>query len=174
MTVARELNDALETYRSGRLNRWIIGTTRSGASRVLTGLGPLLVGSALGALGLWFSFGLPTTCAVLTLGCRSWNAVAAGAVGASVSLLVRLNDFNRETAQNPFVLVLTGFVKPLVGVAFALAAVAAISAGIVPLRVGPDAGLDFYWSVAFVTGFSERLAHDVLGSVDGAATRGTR
>jgi len=94
-------------------------------------------------------------------------AVLAGGLGAIVSVLQRMTtgrlNLNHETAPN--LLTAYGAVRPLVGAVLGMAVFAAIYGGLVPvLDVPQDNGekLAFFAALAFLGGFNERFAQDML------------
>lgn len=94
-------------------------------------------------------------------------AVAMGALGSTVSVIVRANTFIRQAQENENDLFLTGFFRPFVGMSFAIFCVALVEAGIfsgifdLTNRKDTDRTY-FYVAIAFVAGFSERLVRDVV------------
>ena len=94
-------------------------------------------------------------------------AVAMGALGSTISVIVRANTFIQQAQKNENDLFLTGFFRPFVGMSFAIFCVALVEAGIFSgifdLRDRKDADRAyFYVAIAFVAGFSERLVRDVV------------
>jgi hypothetical protein len=95
-----------------------------------------------------------------------WVGVA-GAIGSVVSILVRIRDFDNQQAEHRSILFFTGFFKPVVGVASALFVVSLFEAGIITLQLaGPTHEQFFYVALAFVAGFSERLAEDLVSKAE--------
>ncbi|MGC1528866.1 MAG: hypothetical protein WA783_22675 [Phormidesmis sp.] len=95
-------------------------------------------------------------------------AVAMGALGSTISVIVRANTFIRQTEENNNDLFLTGFFRPFVGMSFAIFCVALIEAGIfsgifdLNKREDAEEKIYLYVAIAFVSGFSERLVRDVV------------
>ncbi len=95
-------------------------------------------------------------------------AVAMGALGSTISVIVRANTFIRQAEENNNDLFLTGFFRPFVGMSFAIFCVALIEAGIfsgifdLNSRKDAEDQVYFYVAIAFVAGFSERLVRDVV------------
>ena len=129
-------------------------------------------------------------------------AAFAGALGSMMSILIRLDQMEKEDIKNPFLL---GALKPLIGAIFGIAVFAILStrvidilpssfylyerqlgearadtgAGTLPaeLRGDPLGELDSQelykiFLVAFLAGFSERLANDTLKSVGSTRSLG--
>lgn len=110
----------------------------------------------------------------LTLVFNSWTssiaALVAGAIGAVVSVIQRINsgDFTLDyDVGRPYALFLGGL-RPLIGGAFALVLAFAFSSGITHLPVSQsDPETDRRLAilvVGFLAGFSERWAQDTLAS----------
>jgi hypothetical protein len=93
----------------------------------------------------------------------------AGFVGAAVSLAIKIKDYSRLTDVDTRVLLYTGFFKPLIGMAFALFIYMVLSSGIIEMGVAADKARFFFVAVAFVAGFSERFAKDVISKVEQTA-----
>jgi hypothetical protein len=90
-----------------------------------------------------------------------------GALGSVTSIMVRLQDFNAQHSEKPGALVLFGFFKPIIGMFFALFAYALFNAGLVPAVVPPEGkAIYFYITIAYVAGFSERFAADLIAQVE--------
>jgi hypothetical protein len=90
-----------------------------------------------------------------------------GALGSVTSIMVRLQDFNAQYGEKPGALVLFGFFKPIIGMFFALFCYALFNAGLVPAVVPPEGkAIYFYITIAFVAGFSERFAGDLISQVE--------
>ena len=93
----------------------------------------------------------------------------AGALGAVVSVATRLRDLTRLEAVDAQMLLYTGFFKPLIGISFALFVYVALNSGILSVTIAEGKENFFFAAVAFVAGFSERLAKDVISRVEGVA-----
>ncbi len=96
-----------------------------------------------------------------------WLAISMGALGSTVSVIVRANTFIHQAQETDNDLFLTGFFRPFVGMSFAIFCVALVEAGIfsglVDVTKREDANRTyFYVAIAFVAGFSERLVRDVV------------
>jgi hypothetical protein len=89
---------------------------------------------------------------------------AAGAVGALVSVMARMNsgkttlewEFGKDTLRTG------GLVRPFVGGVFGLATFFALRSGVVKIAALDATSFWFVTLFAFVSGFSERLAQDML------------
>jgi len=99
----------------------------------------------------------------------------AGAVGSIVSMLVRIQDFDNEQAEHRAILFFTGFFKPVIGIASALFMVIVLEAGLIPLGIeDADRRVFFFLALAFVAGFSERLASDIVSRTEGKVLGGVQ
>jgi len=91
-----------------------------------------------------------------------------GALGASVSLILRIKDFSKLREIDSEVLLYTAIFKPMVGASFALFVFMALNAGIVQLTIAQGKDRFLFAAVAFVAGFSERFVKDVIHKVAGS------
>lgn len=173
LALATSMRQAIEVRaKAPRVIRWIRGGG-SPSTRVILGLGSMLAfAGALIAL---------TTIVARLLPPRAWTTILgmdaemlllvalAGALGSVVSIMVRLRDFERGGEADPSIMFLTGFFKPVVGVSFALFVYVVFNAGVLPLAVESAKSLYFFAALAFVSGFSERFATDVVARTEQAA-----
>lgn len=93
-----------------------------------------------------------------------------GAIGAIVSIMMRIKGLQDDLGSygsnvDPWPFFFFGLFKPLVGAVFALFAFAAIRSGIIPISVPDDEGWLFV-ALAFIAGFSERFAGDVVAGAE--------
>lgn len=95
----------------------------------------------------------------------------AGALGSVISILIRLDEYKDTDYKGSSAPILVGFAKPLIGTAFGLLLFTILSSNILPIIKVPDSGTTqqssdiryyFFFSVAFMVGFSERLAKDII------------
>jgi hypothetical protein len=91
-----------------------------------------------------------------------------GALGASVSLVLRIRDFSKLREVDPEALLYTAIFKPILGAAFSLFVFLALNAGIVTISVPAGKEKFLYGAIAFVAGFSERFTKDVISKVAGS------
>ena len=95
--------------------------------------------------------------------------IVAGCTGAAVSVMQRMT---RATLKIDYTMGDTvrtlGVFRPLIGAIFALAVFFILRAHLIPHLVVPtdDTSIFFFSAVAFVTGFSERLAQDMLATTE--------
>ena len=93
-------------------------------------------------------------------------AVSMGALGSAVSVIVRSHKFVEQNKEGQSDLFFTGFFRPLVGMSFAIFAVALIESGIFSgiFRIAEreNRNVYLYMAIAFIAGFSERLVEDVV------------
>ncbi len=97
-----------------------------------------------------------------------------GGVGSIVSMLVRIEDFDNQEAEHRAILFFTGFFKPIIGIASALFVVTILEAGLIPLAIeNVDQRTFFFLALAFVAGFSERLASDIVAQAEAKVLNGS-
>jgi hypothetical protein len=122
-----------------------------------------------------------------TLSQLLWVA-AAGTLGSIVSILIRvIEEFHDKDYRDRLTPFFIGFFKPVIGASFGILFLAFVNSGVVstplfPVGSGPATpSLDtrsetrndnqqsvfFLFAVAFVVGFSERLAKDTITRLDG-------
>ena len=135
----------------------------SPVSRVILGLGTLMstvIPLALLTIGLLTVFdtqkifGTDTPLLLLI--------ATAGAVGGAVSIMVRLQEFEPLKKTDASILFLTGFFKPIIGTAFALFVFSALKSGWIPVNPPESTWYYFFPALAFISGFSERFAKDMI------------
>lgn len=97
----------------------------------------------------------------------SWVGVV-GAQGAAVSLIIRLARLVDDD-QPPTLHFLNGLLKPFVGMTFAHLSYSVFESGMIAKPVLTE-GREIYFAVAvaFVAGFSERFAKDLVERIPGA------
>ncbi|NEP17919.1 MAG: hypothetical protein F6J97_13610 [Leptolyngbya sp. SIO4C1] len=99
--------------------------------------------------------------------------VSFGALGSAVSVIVRSQQFIEQAGQKDLFLV--GFLRPLVGMAFAVFIFALIESGIFAnlIRLNQPEDIDttqLYVAIAFIAGFSERLVMNVVTRTEDTIT----
>ncbi len=101
-------------------------------------------------------------------------AVSMGALGSAVSVIVRANKFIEQGKEGQSDLFFTGFFRPIVGMSFAIFAVAVIESGIFSgvfkITQDEDSTVYLYMTIAFLAGFSERLVEDVVLKTENSLT----
>ncbi|MEM6401519.1 MAG: hypothetical protein AAF757_15000 [Cyanobacteria bacterium P01_D01_bin.116] len=101
-------------------------------------------------------------------------AVSMGALGSAVSIIVRANKFIKQGKEGESDLFFTGFFRPIVGMSFAIFAVALIESGvfsgILQISARENRTIYLYMAIAFVAGFSERLVEDVVLKTENTLT----
>lgn len=106
----------------------------------------------------------------------AWVGIV-GAQGAAVSLIIRLASLVRDD-QPPALHFLNGLLKPFVGMSFAHLSYMVFASGLIAKPAVEKRDFYFYVAVAFVAGFSERFARDLVeripGGGRGADTEGNR
>jgi hypothetical protein len=151
--------------------RLFLGLLRGGtpSTKVILGLGTLLYLAI--PLGVLF---LPSIKQLNPVGGLDYsslvNVAVAGGLGSVVSIMVRIQDFSSLTKVDPSVLFFTGFFKPVIGMSFALFVFAMLNAGLLPLAIDttkePWKAQYFFLALAFVAGFSERFARDIVAKTE--------
>jgi hypothetical protein len=104
-----------------------------------------------------------------------YGCLAAGAIGAVVSVLQRINSgrFDLEYDVGRAYVTFLGALRPAIGAVFGLVIYFAVSSRIVKLFELPAAGTPRLYAllvIAFIAGFSERWAQDTLTSLTGGGT----
>ena len=101
-------------------------------------------------------------------------AVSMGALGSAVSIIVRYKKFIEQSKEGESDLFFTGFSRPIVGMSFAIFAVALIESGvfsgIFTITKQQSRTVYLYMSIAFIAGFSERLVEDVVLKTENTLT----
>ena len=93
---------------------------------------------------------------------------AAGGVGSMISMFARLDSFSALSGTDKRILWMIGAFKPVMGVAFALFAFAALQANLLPLNFEDSPSSHFtYVTLAFIAGFSERMSRILTTMVEG-------
>jgi hypothetical protein len=90
----------------------------------------------------------------------------AGAFGSIISIMVRIQDFDRSSTPDPASQVFVGAFRPVIGIGFALFGYVAVKAGILPIGVPAEQAPYFFAALAFLCGFSERLANDLVAKTE--------
>jgi hypothetical protein len=93
-------------------------------------------------------------------------AVVAGGVGAVISVMTRISagKLSLDCHATTALLRLAGFFRPLIGAISGLIIYVVVQAGLVPVTPPTQAkGVYFFTAIAFLAGFSERWAQDMLG-----------
>ena len=96
----------------------------------------------------------------------AWVGVV-GAQGAAVSLIIRLASLVRND-QPPALHFLNGLLKPFIGMSFAHLSYMVFASGLIAKPAVEKRDIYFYVAGAFVAGFSERFARDLIGRIPGA------
>ena len=99
--------------------------------------------------------------------------LSMGALGSAVSVIVRAKQFI-EQSDGHADLFFVGFFRPIVGMTFAIFAIAIIQSGVSlniisfgsPTRSDSQPNTQLYIVIAFIAGFSERLIKDVVGKTE--------
>jgi len=93
-----------------------------------------------------------------------------GVLGSVVSIMQRLDQFERPKRRSHSLVLFTGVALPLIGGVFAMVIAAVFRTGIVSTALTePQPGTDFpyfYVVIGFLSGFSERFAGNILGRAE--------
>jgi len=95
----------------------------------------------------------------------AWVGVV-GAQGAALSLIIRLATLARDD-QPPALHFLNGLLKPFIGMSFAHLSYMVFASGLIAKPALENRDYYFYVAVAFVAGFSERFAKDLVQRIPG-------
>ena len=93
-------------------------------------------------------------------------AATFGMLGAVVSVLLRLSEFENAQRRSRQFLRMTGVVLPLVGVVFACVTYALFTSDLINFGPAVEDNTSFFIVVGFLSGFSERFTRGLLGSVE--------
>ncbi|WP_334973226.1 hypothetical protein [Nostoc sp.] len=99
-------------------------------------------------------------------------ALAGGTLGSIISILIRIEQFNDHKYLDSMTPFLIGAVKPIIGGGFGLVFLAFINSQIFlnpnVIKLTDDVGQkkSIIFAVAFIVGFSERLAKDTIGKAE--------
>ncbi|MBC1274845.1 hypothetical protein GNF10_02340, partial [Nostoc sp. UCD121] len=112
-------------------------------------------------------------------------AISAGTLGSIISILIRIEEFQKKKYSDPLTPFLVGAFKPMIGGAFAVLFLALINSGLISMFINPsifklnpttnqessqDQQRSLIFVIAFVVGFSERLAKDFIGKAEEIAS----
>ncbi|MEO5807731.1 hypothetical protein [Devosia sp.] len=106
----------------------------------------------------------------------NYGAVAAfyGLLGAVVSILLRIHEFDRIRRSQQYLFV-SGAVLPIVGVIFAAVACGIFASGLISssaISGDAEVAVYFYVVLGFLSGFSERFVRGLLETIDGRLSGG--
>jgi hypothetical protein len=89
--------------------------------------------------------------------------IVFGASGSVVSVITRAPEVIKETQEKDLDPFLAGFLKPLMGMFFALFVFTLLEAGFLPFSINQEnKKVYFYISVAFIAGFSEKKVMELI------------
>jgi hypothetical protein len=107
-------------------------------------------------------------------------AGCAGSLGAVLSVLTRItraqtaNSLNIDFQVGRVLIFLAGMFRPVVGALLATGLYVLINGGLIPLKIPAQSRGEFFFAaIAFLAGFSERLAQDALVRTSRATFLGT-
>jgi hypothetical protein len=106
-------------------------------------------------------------------------AIVFGLLGAVVSVLLRLSEFETATRRSRQFLLMTGIMLPIVGAVFASVTCALFASKIINFSFASESNQDALWKnsyffivIGFLSGFSERFTRGLLGTAENVVTRG--
>lgn len=121
------------------------------------------LGVAVLALLGWILYLAPASPLDLAL---TMGILTAGGFGAVVSVMVRISHGRLEIDPRAglYAAGLSGAFRPVLGAVFGVAIYVVVMSGLLPVEVPAEAGAraHFFYALAFLAGFSERLAQDVF------------
>lgn len=96
----------------------------------------------------------------------------AGGVGSIISIVSRLKEYDSEKYGDSFLPIFVGIVKPIIGVSFGILLFTLVRSGTFFIQEPEGMGHQqcFYLSIAFIAGFSERFAKDVVSRAESTFT----
>jgi hypothetical protein len=93
------------------------------------------------------------------------RALSAGAIGATVSVMIRITrgqKFDVDSTQGLAMTMLAGAFRPVVGAVLGASLYVLLLAGLLPLEIPQESAGYFFAAVGFLGGFSERWAQDTI------------
>lgn len=97
-------------------------------------------------------------------------------MGSLASILTRLSSIDLKDQVSDVLLLVSGATRPIVALFFALVVYLILAAGIIDIRIGNASASNettIYLIAAFLSGFSERFAQDLLSRVSFAGASAT-
>jgi hypothetical protein len=164
--VQRQLNAARDysertVARSAVLN-YLFGM---GAAVVLVSLAGLVTVRFIDEITSW---PVPTDPVLVT------SCLVAGVLGAILSVMIRITkgDLAPVGDVSRLQTVLTGAFRPLIGLISGVLIYFIVSSSLIPLQIPSSRGAawNFFVTIAFVAGFSERLIQDAIVRTEGSVT----
>jgi hypothetical protein len=97
---------------------------------------------------------------------------SAGGLGSIISILTRIKEYDSQKYTDSFLPLVIGIFKPIIGASFGVLIFALVSSQILPIATQEKPGTKHYFflSVAFIIGFSERFANDIVSRTEDAIT----
>jgi hypothetical protein len=97
--------------------------------------------------------------------------VSAGTLGSIVSILTRIREFRNENYRDSSLPIFVGLFKPIIGASFGVLMFALINSDLISISTlegsqRKEERAFFFYSLAFVVGFSERLANDIVSRTE--------
>jgi hypothetical protein len=105
-------------------------------------------------------------------------AIVFGTLGAVVSVLLRLSEFENATRRSRQFLLMTGIMLPIVGAVFASVTCALFASEIINFSFASANNKEALWNnsyffivIGFLSGFSERFTRGLLSTAENVVTR---
>ena len=173
--VETAIENAIETA-NDELDRTAAFIAQAGRRRALRNYMQAIPVGIVGLVGLGV---LLTRVPVLDLNLAlTLGILTAGSAGAIVSVMSRLtsNKFHIDERPGSFGVFLAGAFRPLLGALFGVALYVFVGSGIFPALTVPAGEKEslFFYAIAFLAGFSERFAADVITSTEGVIVPASR
>lgn len=99
--------------------------------------------------------------------------ILAGTLGSIISILIRIEEFQGKKYLDPLVPFLVGAFKPIIGASFGVLFFTIISSELITIKSIPNEVNNntrereaLLFAIAFIVGFSERLARDTIGRAE--------
>lgn len=98
---------------------------------------------------------------------------SAGALGSIISILTRIEEYQNKDYDDSILPIAIGAFKPLIGASFGILLFTISCSTVSPLQIAENAnrpetkGFTFF-SLAFIVGFSERFAKDIISRTEGS------
>lgn len=140
---------------------------RASARRTALGLylAGLLIGAVVGCVLVWLTGRSPMVDHYIA-NKQLAICLACGAIGAVISVMARISRGERldvDVDKSKTITVLAGSFRPVIGAVFGGVLFLLVSGHILPLQVpGPGQACLFFAGLAFLAGFTERWAQDII------------
>lgn len=98
---------------------------------------------------------------------------SAGALGSIISIMTRIEEYQNKEYDDSILPIVIGACKPLIGASFGILLFTISCSTISPIQLSKNATEDStkgftFFSLAFIVGFSERFAKDIISRTEGS------